>query len=77
MSSALRTAPRTEYVRSPEWPVVSRVLRGAPAPNARYQQVVEILDDWVRRDAPRFDADTDLLYDDAGPTRSGALSPKR
>jgi len=57
----------TEDVRSPVWPVVSRVLRGGAAPSARDQQVVDILDDWVRRDAPRLDADNDTFYDDAGP----------
>ena len=30
-------------------------------------QVVDILDDWVARDAPRLDADEDGLYDEAGP----------
>jgi acyl-homoserine lactone acylase PvdQ len=57
----------TEDVRSPVWPVVSRVLRSGPAPNARAQQVVNILDDWVRRDAPRLDADNNGLYDEPGP----------
>jgi acyl-homoserine lactone acylase PvdQ len=57
----------TEDVRSPVWPVVSRVLRGGPAPSARDQQVVDLLDDWVRRDAPRLDADNDGKYDDPGP----------
>jgi acyl-homoserine lactone acylase PvdQ len=58
----------TEDVRSPVWPVISRVLRGGPAPNPRAAAVVDVLDDWVRRDAPRLDADLDLRYDDAGPT---------
>jgi acyl-homoserine lactone acylase PvdQ len=58
----------TEDVRSPVWPVVSAVLRTGPAPSARAAEVVEILDDWVRRDAPRLDADLDGLYDDVGPT---------
>jgi acyl-homoserine lactone acylase PvdQ len=57
----------TEDVRSPVWPVVSQVLRTGPAPSARAQQVVDVLDDWVARDAPRLDADQDGLYDDAGP----------
>ena len=57
----------TEDGRSPVWPVVSRVLRTGPAPSARDQQVVNILDDWVRRDAPRLDANDDGLYDEAGP----------
>jgi acyl-homoserine lactone acylase PvdQ len=57
----------TEDVRSPVWPVVSRVLRTGPAPSARDQKVVDILDDWARRDAPRLDADGDGLYDEPGP----------
>ena len=58
----------TEDVRSPVWPVVSEVLHGSDAPNARAQQVVDLLDDWVSRDAPRLDADEDGTYDEAGPT---------
>ena len=57
----------TEDVRSPVWPVVSKVLHGGPAPSARDQQVVDILDDWVGRDAPRLDADGNSLYDESGP----------
>ncbi|MBN1527465.1 MAG: penicillin acylase family protein [Thermoleophilaceae bacterium] len=57
----------TEDVRSPAWPVVSKVLHGGPAPNARAAQVVSILDDWVRRDAPRLDADDNGQYDEPGP----------
>ncbi len=57
----------TEDVRSPVWPVVSRVLRTGPAPSTRDQAAVDLLDDWVERDAPRLDADNDGLYDEAGP----------
>jgi acyl-homoserine lactone acylase PvdQ len=57
----------TEDLRSPVWPLVSRVLRGGPAPSARDAQVVDLLDNWVRRDAPRLDADNDGLYDEAAP----------
>jgi acyl-homoserine lactone acylase PvdQ len=56
----------TEDVRSPVWPVVSQVLRGSPAPNARDAQALAVLDDWVQRDAPRLDADLDGKNDDAG-----------
>jgi acyl-homoserine lactone acylase PvdQ len=63
----------TEDVRSPVWPVVSRVLRGGPAPSALDAEVVAVLDDWVRRDAPRLDADLDGRYDDAGPVIMDAL----
>ena len=42
------------------------------------QQVVDLLDDWVRRDAPRLDADNDGIYDEAGPTiMDDALAPDR
>jgi Penicillin amidase len=58
----------TEDVRSPVWPIVSRVLHTTgPAPSPRDQTVVDILDDWVSRDAPRLDADGDELYDEPGP----------
>jgi acyl-homoserine lactone acylase PvdQ len=57
----------TEDGRSLVWPVVSRVLRSGPAPGLRDQQVVNLLDDWVRRDAPRLDSDGNGLYDEAGP----------
>ena len=57
----------TEDVRSPVWPIVSRVLDTGPAPSARDQKVVDLLDDWVRRDAPRLDANDDGLYDEAAP----------
>lgn len=57
----------TEDVRSPVWPVVSKVLHTGPAPSARDQKVVDLLDDWVRRDAPRLDADDNGLYDEASP----------
>ena len=43
------------------------MLRGSTAPNALDAQVVSILDDWVRRDAPRLDADNDGNFDDPGP----------
>jgi Penicillin amidase len=63
----------TEDVRSPVWPVVSSVLRTGRAPSPRDQQVVDLLDNWVRRDAPRLDADNDTLYDEAGPTIMDAV----
>jgi acyl-homoserine lactone acylase PvdQ len=63
----------TEDVRSPVWPVVSRVLRSGPAPSALADRTVAVLDDWVARDAPRLDADLDGDYDDAGPVILDAL----
>jgi acyl-homoserine lactone acylase PvdQ len=63
----------TQDTRSLVWPVVSRVLHGASAPNARDAKVLRLLDAWVRRDAPRLDADNNGLYDDAGPTIMDAL----
>jgi acyl-homoserine lactone acylase PvdQ len=63
----------TEDVRSPVWPVVSRVLRSGAPPSALADRTVAVLDDWVARDAPRLDADLDGDYDDAGPVISDAL----
>jgi hypothetical protein len=63
----------TEDVRAPVWPIVSRVLHTGSAPSARDAKVVAVLDDWVRRDAPRVDANGDGLLDDAGPVIMDAL----
>jgi penicillin amidase len=48
------------------WPVISRVLHTGAAPDDLDARVVALLDDWVRRDAPRVDANDDGRYDDAG-----------
>jgi len=63
----------TQDVRSPVWPIVRRVLQNGTAPSPRDQQVVDILDDWVGRDAPRIDADADTYYDEPGPVIMDAL----
>jgi len=63
----------TEDVRSPVWPVISEVLRGADAPNALAGEVVDLLDAWVEDDAPRLDSDDDGDYNSAGPTIFDAL----
>jgi acyl-homoserine lactone acylase PvdQ len=63
----------TEDVRSPVWPVVSQVLRGSAAPTPLAGKVVDLLDDWVARDAPTLDADASGQYDEAGPTIMNAL----
>jgi len=63
----------TEDVRAPVWPVVSKVLRTGPPPNALDAKVLDVLDEWVRRDAPTVDADNSGQYDDAGATISDAL----
>lgn len=63
----------TEDVRSSAWPVISRVLRTGPAPDARDQQVLDIVDAWIERDAPRIDADDDRVFDDAGPVIFDAI----
>lgn len=63
----------TEDVRSPVWPVVSQVLHSGAAPNALDAKVVDVLDDWVRRDAPVLDADNSGQNDDAGAAVMDAL----
>jgi hypothetical protein len=42
------------------------VLRGSPAPNATAAQALDVLDEWVRQDAPRLDANGDGKNDHAG-----------
>jgi acyl-homoserine lactone acylase PvdQ len=66
----------TEDIRSPVWPVVSAVLRRGQAPNPRAEAVVDLLDAWVREDAPRLDADNEGRYDSAGPTILDAAWPR-
>jgi hypothetical protein len=56
----------TEDARDLVWPLVSAVLRGGRAPNVTDQRALNVLDDWVRRDAPRLDANLDGQNDDAG-----------
>ncbi len=63
----------TEDLRAPVWPVISQVLHGGPAPSPLAAQTVQMLDDWVARDAPVLDADNSGQYDDAGPTAMNAL----
>ena len=64
----------TEDVRSPVWPVVSRVLRSGPAPSARDRRRWSTCSTTgCARDAPRLDADEDGLYDEAGPAIMDAL----
>ncbi|MCW5889974.1 MAG: penicillin acylase family protein [bacterium] len=63
----------TEDVKSSAWPVVSRVLRTGPAPTPRDQEILDLMDDWIARDAPRMDVDGDLLWDEAGPVIMDAI----
>lgn len=63
----------SEDVRSTVWPLISRVLRTGTAPDPRDQAILDLLDDWVDRDAPRVDADDDGFYDEAGPTIMDAM----
>jgi acyl-homoserine lactone acylase PvdQ len=63
----------TEDTHSVVWPVVSELLHRGDAPSPLAAQVVDILDDWVRRDAPTLDADNSGEYDEPGPTVMNAL----
>jgi acyl-homoserine lactone acylase PvdQ len=56
----------TEDTHSIVWPVVSEVLRTGAAPNPTAARALDVLDEWVQRDAPRLDADGDGMNDDAG-----------
>jgi acyl-homoserine lactone acylase PvdQ len=57
----------TQDLRAVEvWPVVNRVLAGGPAPDARSQQAVDLVNAWVARKASRLDRDLDGKVDDPG-----------
>ncbi len=63
----------TEDTRSPVWAVVTEVLAGGEPPSELAGQVIEILDEWLQRDAPLLDADEDGDWDEAGAMISGSL----
>jgi acyl-homoserine lactone acylase PvdQ len=48
------------------WPVINRVLAGGPAPDARSQQAVDLVNAWVAKGASRLDRDLDGKIDDPG-----------
>ncbi len=56
----------TEDAHSLVWPVVSKVLRTGPARSALDARALDVLDEWISRDAPRLDANQDGKNDDAG-----------
>ncbi len=56
----------TEDAHSLVWPVVSDVLLTGAASNALDARALDVLDEWISRDAPRLDADQDGKNDDAG-----------
>ncbi len=56
----------TEDAHSLVWPVVSKVLRTGPPRSALDARALDVLDEWISRDAPRLDANQDGKNDDAG-----------
>jgi acyl-homoserine lactone acylase PvdQ len=57
----------TQDLRAVEvWPVINRVLGGGPAPDARSQQAVNMVNAWVAKGASRLDRDLDGRIDDPG-----------
>jgi acyl-homoserine lactone acylase PvdQ len=57
----------TQDLRAIEvWPVINRVLAGGPAPDARSQQAVDLVNAWVAKGASRLDRDLDGKVDDPG-----------
>jgi acyl-homoserine lactone acylase PvdQ len=48
------------------WPVINRVLSGGPAPDARSQQAVNLVNAWIAKGASRLDRDLDGKIDDPG-----------
>ena len=57
----------TQDLRAVEvWPVINRVLAGGPAPDARSQQAVDLVNAWIAKGASRLDRDLDGRIDDPG-----------
>lgn len=56
----------SEDTRATVWPVVIEMLSGSEAPSELSAQVIQILEEWVRDDAPLVDADEDGDWDQAG-----------
>jgi acyl-homoserine lactone acylase PvdQ len=57
----------TQDLRAVEvWPVINRVLSGGPAPDARSQQAVDLVNAWVAQGASRLDRDLDGKVDHPG-----------
>ena len=48
------------------WPVIDRVLRGGPAPDARTQQAANLVSSWRAQGSSRLDKDLDGRIDDPG-----------
>ena len=57
----------TQDVRAIEFePVLADVLRGGPAPDARDEQLLQVLDEWRTNGGSRLDRDLDGKIDDPG-----------
>jgi acyl-homoserine lactone acylase PvdQ len=57
----------TQDLRAVEvWPVINRVLSGGPAPDARSQRAVDMVNAWIANGASRLDRDLDGKIDDPG-----------
>jgi len=60
-------AAATQDVRAIEFlPVLAEVLKGGPAPNARSQHMLELLEAWRAKGGSRLDRDLDGKIDDPG-----------
>src|SRR4029079_4965116 len=58
-------AAATQDVRAIEFlPVLAEVLKGGPAPNARSQHMLELLEAWRAKGGSRLDRDLDGKIDD-------------
>ena len=66
----------TEHGISLVWPTIAEVLAEGEAPGDLEAEVVDMLDDWVSRDAPLMDADDDGVWDEASPAIVDALWPR-
>ena len=69
-------AAATQDVRQRVLPVLARLLRTGPAPSARAERMLELLEQWRSRGSSRLDVDLDGKIDDPGAAVMDAAWPK-
>ena len=68
-------AAATQDVRQRILPVLARLLRTGPAPSARAERMLELLEQWRSRGSSRLDVDLDGKIDDPGAAVMDAAWP--
>jgi acyl-homoserine lactone acylase PvdQ len=76
VTSAMNQAATQDVRAAVTLPVLAAVLKGGPAPNARDQQMLTLLEAWRRNGSSRLDRNLDGLIDDPGAAIMDRAWPK-